>query len=529
MKISAHGYKIIVILGTVFFMAAFIFACDEKNKHEDTVKYQCPMHPTYIDDKPGSCPICGMDTVPIEKSKPEASDDEKNKQEDASKYQCPMHPTYIDDKPGSCPICGMDTVLVEKSSSESSEKIGEPEQHKVSPSSGSERKILFYRNPMDPSISSPVPARDEMGMEYVPVYADEVSPAEKKEVKGFATVTIDEKGIYLSGVQVAEAVRQPMEGDIRAVGMVKADETRMRHVHTKSSGWIDKLYVNTTGQLVKTGQRLLTIYSPQLLASQEEFLSARENALRFAGSSVPEVRKGGEDILKAARKRLELLDVPESLIREIEKTGKPQRTVTLLAPVSGFVTVKQVYEGQQVEPGMELYTITDLSQVWIEADFYEFESHLIRVGQKAVFSFSYDSTREISGRVSYIYPYLDPQSRTIRARFTLQNSDFSLKPEMYVNVSMKVAIAESVVIPDSAVMNTGLRQIVFVGTRGDQFEPREVKTGSRSRGLTQVLSGVEAGEKVVVRANFLLDSESRLRAAIQESAKAAEKGAGGGK
>lgn len=487
MKISDreyNGYPLIRILGAILFMTALLLACDGKSTQEEAVQYHCPMHPTYVADAPGSCPICGMDLVPMEKSKPEASE-------------------------------------------ATSEPEKTPEKNKVAPPSGSERKILFYRNPMDPSISSPVPAKDEMGMDYVPVYADEIAPHEKQEVQGLATVTIDEKGIRLAGVQVAEAVRREVSGDIRAVGIVKADETRVRHVHTKSSGWIDKLYVNTTGQLVETGQRLLKIYSPELLASQEEFLRARENALRFAGSSIAEVRKGGEDILKAARKRLELFDVPESLIREIEKTGRPQRTVTLLAPVSGFVTVKQVYEGQQVEPGMGLFTITDLSQVWVEADFYEFESHLVSIGQTGVISLSYDSKREITGRVSYIYPFLDPQSRTIRARFEIQNSDFSLKPEMYVNVLMKVMMPESVVVPASAVMNTGLRQIVFVDIGGGRFEPREVKAGYRSGGLVQVISGVEAGENVVVRANFLLDSESRLRAAILESAKASDKGGEG--
>ena len=427
----------------------------------------------------------------------------------------------------------MDLVPIEKSRSESSEKsteispsteqAAESEKNKIKQPSSGERKILFYRNPMDPSISSPVPAKDEMGMDYVPVYSDEVSSPDKG-VKGLATVTIDEKGIRLAGIQTAEAVKQKLEGDIRAVGLVKPDETRVRHVHTKNSGWIEKLYVNTTGQLVRAGQPLLTIYSPQLLGSQEEFLRARENAMRFANSSIPEVRKGGEDLLKAARKRLELFDVPESLIKEIERTGLPKRTVTLLAPVSGFVTAKGVYEGQQVEPGMELFTITDLSKVWIEADFYEFEAHLIRLGQKAVFTFPYDPKAQKTGRISYIYPYLDPQSRTLRARFEFQNSDFSLKPEMYVNVSMKIETSDSVVVPDSSVMNTGLRQIVFVGIGEDRFEPREVKVGYRSGGLIQIISGVRAGEKVVVRANFLLDSESRVRAAILQAA-----GTGGSK
>ena len=486
MKISSHGYKLTVIVVTALFLAALLFACAEKNKDEDAIQYQCPMHPTYISDKPGSCPICGMDIVPIEKSKAESS-------EKTAK------------------------------TSPSTKQAAEPEKNKIEQPLSRERKILFYRNPMDPSISSPVPAKDEMGMDYVPVYSDEISPPDKG-VKGLSTVTIDEKGIRLAGIQVAEATKQKLEGDIRAVGLVKPDETSVRHVHTKNSGWIEKLYVNTTGQLIRAGQPLLTIYSPQLLGSQEEFLRARENAVSFAGSSIPEVRKGGEDLLKAARKRLELFDVPESLIKEIEQTGLPKRTVTLLAPVSGFVTAKGVYEGQQVEPGMELFTITDLSKVWIEADFYEFEAHLIRLGQKAVFTFPYDPKAQKTGRISYIYPYLDPQSRTLRARFEFQNSDYSLKPEMYVNVSMKIETSDSVVVPDSSVMNTGLRQIVFVGIGKDRFEPREVKVGYRSGGLVQIISGVGAGEKVVVRANFLLDSESRVRSAILQAA-----GAGGSK
>ncbi|MBU2620804.1 MAG: efflux RND transporter periplasmic adaptor subunit [Proteobacteria bacterium] len=497
MKISSHGYKLIIIVLTALFLAAFLSACADKDEHELAVQYQCPMHPTYISDKPGSCPICGMDLVPIEKSKSESSG--KTAETSPSTKQAAEPDKYI------------------------AEKTAEPEKNKIEQPLSRERKILFYRNPMDPSISSHVPAKDEMGMDYVPVYSDEISPPDKG-VKGLATVTIDEKGIRLAGIQVAEATKQRLEGDIRAVGLVKPDETRVRHVHTKNSGWIEKLNVNTTGQLVRAGEPLLTIYSPQLLGSQEEFLRARENAMRFANSSIPEVQKGGEDLLRAARKRLELFDVPESLIKEIERTGLPKRTVTLLAPVSGFVTAKGVYEGQQVEPGMELFTITDLSKVWIEADFYEFEAHLIRLGQKAVFTFPYDPKAQKTGRISYIYPYLDPQSRTLRARFEFQNSDYLLKPEMYVNVSMKIETSDSVVVPDSSVMNTGLRQIVFVGIGEDRFEPREVKVGYRSGGLIQIISGVGAGEKVVVRANFLLDSESRVRAAIMQAA-----GAGGGK
>ncbi|MEW5908636.1 MAG: efflux RND transporter periplasmic adaptor subunit [Thermodesulfobacteriota bacterium] len=439
------------------------------------------------------------------------------KKEQASQYICPMHPTYVSDKPGTCPICGMDLVQAKESPQKPhlhEKEKGLPEKKEVSTS----KKVLFYRNPMDPSVTSPVPAKDEMGMDYIPVYSGDDAPSGEKGVQGMATVVIDEKGIHLAGIQSVKAVRKKLEGDIRAVGIVKADESNIRHVHTKISGWIEKLFVNTTGQVVQTGQTLLSIYSPELLASQEEYLRAKEYAARFADSSIPEVRKGGEDLLRAARKRLELFDVPKSLIEQIEKTGKTERTVTLLAPASGFVFVKQVYEGQQIEPGMELFTITDLSTVWIEADFYEYESQFVRIGQKGIISLAYDPKKRITGQVSYIYPYLDPQSRTLRARFEFPNPDLFLKPQMYVNVLMKIAIPDSVVIPDSAIMNTGLRQIVFVGKGEDRFEPREIRVGYRSSGMAQIISGVKEGESVVVRANFLLDSESRLRAAIMKSA-----------
>ncbi|MDQ1330503.1 MAG: hypothetical protein QG578_766, partial [Thermodesulfobacteriota bacterium] len=226
MKLSSHGYKLTVITVTALFLAAFIFACAEKAKDGQAVQYQCPMHPTYISDKPGSCPICGMDIVPVEKS--ESGSGEKVSGTSSSKEQA----------------AAPDKTAAGKS--------GKPEAIKAEPPVSGERKILFYRNPMDPSISSPVPAKDEMGMDYVPVYSDEITPPDKG-VKGLATVTIDEKGIRLAGIQVAEAVKQKLEGDIRAVGLVRPDETRVRHIHTKNSGWIEKLYVNTTGQLVRAG------------------------------------------------------------------------------------------------------------------------------------------------------------------------------------------------------------------------------------------------------------------------------------
>jgi RND family efflux transporter MFP subunit len=377
---------------------------------------------------------------------------------------------------------------------------GSSPQDAKQPAAVQGRRILFYRHPMNPSVTSPVPAKDEMGMDYVPVYSD-------------ARVEPDERGLRLAGVQTAVAEQETLTRTTRVVGLVVADETRVRRVQTKVSGWVEKLHVNATGQSVRAGQPLLSLYSPQLLASQEEFLRARQSAGRFAASSLPEVRQGGEELLTAARRRLELLDVPQSLIARLERTGQAERTVTLTAPASGFVTGKEVFEGQEVQPGMDLFTVSDLSRVWVEADFYEIESRALKVGQKAAVTLPHDPGVRLNGRVTLVYPTLDPQSRTLKARIEFANPGLVLKPGMYVDVTPDLETQTGVVVPDSAVLDTGVRQVVFVEQDG-AFEPRDVRVGSRGDGKALILAGLAAGERVATRANFLLDSESRLRDAV---------------
>lgn len=385
----------------------------------------------------------------------------------AQMYHCPMHPDYTSDKPGECPICGMDLVPIE----------GEGE--------GTET-------------------------------ASDLPEAVQSAVPGLAAVAPKEGELRLAGVQTAAAVRRSLTPTSRAVGVVTADESRVRRVQIRISGWVEKLYVNTTGQPVRAGEALLSIYSPELLATQEEFLRAREAAVRFSDSSLPEVQRGGQDLLTAARRRLELFDVPPSVITRLEKTGEAQRTITLTSPASGYVTGKEVFEGMQVGPGMDLLTVTDLSRVWVEADFYQFESGSVRVGQKATIALPDDPATRLTARASFVYPTLDPMSRTLKVRYELANPGLVLKPGMYVDVMPELGTSEGVVIPDSAIIDTGTRQVVFVESNGS-FEPRQVQVGTRANGEALILSGLAEGESVAVRANFLLDSESRLRAAISGS------------
>jgi RND family efflux transporter MFP subunit len=446
------------------------------------------------------------------------------------KYTCGMHPWILSDKPGDCPVCFMKLTKVsdqppppapaEAAVAKAKEDdffadIGGSKGAAQNAAPRGERKILFYRNPMNPMITSPSPAKDEMGMDYVPVYSDEAAGAQPGgPVEGLATIRVGEEALRLSGVQTAAAVRDNVARTIRTVGMVVPDETRVRRVQTKVEGWIEKLYVNVTGQAVSKGQPLLSIYSPELLASQQEYLRAKEAARKFSSSSSPDVKTLGDELLASSRRRLELFDVPGRFIDELDRTGVPQRSVTLNSPAGGYVSAKEVFEGQKVEPGMELLSVIDLSRVWIEADLYEYEASSVKVGQEATLSLSFDPSTRLKGKVAFINPFLSPDTRTLKVRFEFQNPKVMLKPQMYADVTLSLDAAKGVVIPDSAIIDTGMRKVVFVETQKGVFEPREIQVGVRGEGKAEVLSGVGEGEKVAVKANFLLDSESRLRAAI---------------
>lgn len=443
------------------------------------------------------------------------------------KYTCGMHPWIITDKPGDCPICGMKLTKIEETPVAAPAGQAAPQAQKTTASADDffadiattpkERKLLFYRNPMNPVITSAAPMKDEMGMDYVPVYEDEVQPAGPGgPVEGRVTVRIPAESLKAAGVQTAPAEFSRLQRTVRTVGIVTPDETLIRHVHTKIDGWVEGLQVNFRGQVVEKGQPILSFYSPTLLASQEEYLQARETAQKFATNPDVALQKLGKQLFDSAKQRLELYDVPERFLAELERTGKVRRTVLLNAPVAGFVTAKAIFEGQKIEPGMELYTITDLSQVWIEADLYEYEVKEVRIGQEATLTLPYDSAVRLAGRVAYVNPFLTPESRTLKVRFAFANPDLVLKPAMYADVTLALAIAEGVVIPDSAVMDTGTRKLVFVRIAPETFEPRTIEEGIRGDGRVQVMAGVRAGEEVVVKANFLIDSESRLRAAMTQ-------------
>jgi RND family efflux transporter MFP subunit len=441
------------------------------------------------------------------------------KEKVAQRYHCPMHPTYITDGPGDCPICGMRVVPIdEKPAGEKASDTSTDERSDDggASASASDRKVLYYRSPMDPNVTSPVPAKDSMGMDFVPVYEDPAAP--QGGIPGYAPVTVAEQGVKLAGIRTTPAVRGVLDRTIRTVGLVRSDERRIHQIALKSAGYVERLFVGTTGQMVHAGDPILSIYSPDLLAAESEYLRARRSAQDLRGSGMEEVRRGAEELLNSSKRKLELLDVPADLIVEIERTGTPQRALTFTAPVSGYVTARPVVAGMLVEPGMELFTVTDLSKVWIEADFYEYEASYLKTGQEASLTLPYDPTVRLAGKVALIYPVLDPQSRTLKVRFETDNPGLVLKPGMYANAEIQIQSGEGILIPDNAVLDTGDRQLVFIETAPGEFTPRSVRVGLRGDGRALLLEGVEEGESVVIQANFLLDSESRIRAAFSGSA-----------
>jgi multidrug efflux pump subunit AcrA (membrane-fusion protein) len=446
----------------------------------EAVPYHCPMHPTYLADRAGSCPICGMDLVKVDASAPAPAEAA------AKAYACPMNCEPPAGGPGICGKCGMDLV----------------------PAEG-------FVCPMLCEAVAEGPGRcGKCGMDLMPVRNGVLQSEGIRAAEGMAPVRLNGDGVALAGVRTAVAEAGALGRSIRAAGTVAADESRVRHVHAKLDGWVEKLHVGVTGQAIRQGQPLLELYSPELLASQEEYLNALRARERFEGSSLPEVGDGARDLLEAARRRLALFDVPEDFILGLEASGRASRTVTLHAPASGHVLGKAVVEGHRVEPGTELFTIADLSTVWVEAAVYESDAPSVRVGTAGEVRLPDDPGAAVAGRVVLVLPALEPETRTLRVRVQVPNPGLRFKPGMFAEVVLRAEAASGVLIPDSALLDTGTRRIVFVESGPGSFEPREVETGLRDGGRVLVRSGVAAGERVVVKANFLLDSESRLRAQI---------------
>ncbi len=449
--------KFIIVLTAVLVLGVSAIVLYPKLFPSKAVSYWTdPMMPGFKSPTPGKSPM-GMEMVPVYEDEGHSKAGEQPAQEE---YYCPMHPDMKSDKPGNCPVCSMKLVKLEKAK-------GKP-----------------------------------VGM--------------ASETAAGSSIFIDPQRQQLIGVRTAVAQMKPLAKEIRAVGKVAYDETGVTHIHTKVSGYIEDVFVDYIGKAVQKGDPLFTLYSPELVATQEEYLLALRSQAYAANSPLNDGSQGSNTLVESARRRLRLFDITDEEIDQLAKEGKPKRALSIYSPVSGVVTERAAYQhGTRVNPEMDLYTIVNLANVWVISQVYEYELPYVKMGQIAEIEFPYSTdTKSLRGRVSFIYPFFSSKTRTAQLRMEFANPNFILKPDMFFNVKIKVNLGRKLVVPEDAVMNTGTEQYVFVDKGDGYFEPRLVKIGAEADGQYAIESGLKDGERVVTAANFILDSESRLKGAF---------------
>lgn len=402
--------------------------------------------------------------------------DHASKEAAPASYFCPMHPQIVSDRQGDCPICNMRLVTAELPPEEAEARMRE-----------------------EAAAGGATGQSTEVGGEGAP--------------QGYSTITINTEKQQLMGLKLVAATGEPIDATIRTVGRITPDERRIHHVHTRYEGYVEEVFADFEGKRVRAGEPLASIYSPDVLATQEEYL------LAYRASKEAEARDGEapaytRELLDAARRRLLLWQISPHDIETIEREGTPIRALNLFAPISGVVTARIAFHGMKVMPADALFDLVDLSRVWVVADVYEQDVSRVAEGAPATITLSHAPGRSWIGHVSYVYPTVEENTRTVKVRVEADNADGALRPGMFADVVLSGGARDAITIPDEAVLDSGLRKIVFVHTGEGRFEPREVTTGTRAGGRYEIVRGLAEGESVAASANFLLDSESRLRAAI---------------
>jgi len=431
-------------------------------------KYHCPMHPTYISDRPGDCPICGMKLVLIKEDKPAAAvslseSDPHTARVKPGQFFCPMHPEVVQNEPGRCPDCGMN--LREKE--EPRAVLGDHAKHSTGPS---------------------VPGR-------VPI---SLSPDKRQ----------------LIGLTLSKVERRNLTRTVRTAALVEHDETGYTRIAPRFAGWVRKLHVNFTGAPVEKGQPLFTVYSPELFSAENEYLIAWRGVKQLKADAPAFQKEAARTLLESARLRVALFEIGDEEVRELEQRGTARAELLFRAPFSGHVLVKNAVEGKAFMAGESLYEIADLAHVWLRAYVFEFEMPLIAAGQEAIVNFPYLNNESFSAKVTFIYPHIEPQTRRGQIRLEMENHHHRIRPDMWANVEIELGAGEKLTVPASAVIDTGPRYVAFVERDDRQLEPREVKVGMKTDDYYEVVSGLYENERVVTHALFLVDSESQLKAAI---------------
>ncbi|PWT97541.1 MAG: efflux RND transporter periplasmic adaptor subunit [Terriglobia bacterium] len=376
-----------------------------------------------------------------------------------------------------------------------------------------EKKVLYWVDSMHPWYKSDKPGiAPDCGMKLAPVYEGQEEGSRSTLPPGAIEITPEKQ--QLIGVEYGTVAYENVRDSVRAAARVTFDETKIDHVHSRLDGWIDQVFADFTGKYVRRGEPLVTVYSPEAVATQQEYLLAMKAAQLMHDNPVHEMAGSTENLVSAARKRLEFWDINEAQIEQIARTGQTIKNLTVEAPISGFITERNAFPKQRVTPETTLYTVADLSTVWVIADVFEYEAANVRPNQPAALTLEYLPGRVFHGRVSYILPQVDPNTRTLKVRLQFDNPDYLLKPDMYGQVELQTGGARKLVVPQSAVLNSGEKQVVFVDLGTGYFEPRTVQIGQQQGDRIEIVSGLKAGERIVTSGNFLIDSESQLKAAI---------------
>lgn len=377
----------------------------------------------------------------------------------------------------------------------------------------SDKEVLYWQSPMNPTEIYDKPGKSRMGMDLVPVYADGSGSSE-------GAISINPVVVQNMNVRLVNASLQDLATTVRTVGKIEYNEQKLFNVNTKITGWVEELFVDYTGKEVEKGQPLFSIYSPELVTTQQEYLLALDANNKVSSSSFTTIREGGISLLEATKKRLQYWDIPDTEIQRLQQSGEVNKSIILNSPATGVILHKNAVEGELINAGSSAYQIADLSSIWVIASVYDYELPWIKVGQTAEMELSYQPGEKYIGKITYIYPDVDERTRTIKIRLEFPNPDRILKPGMFTNVRVRTQVKENVLtVPNEAIIRTGQRNIVFVANGNGTFEPREVTLGIEggpSNNDIEVITGLETGESIVTSAQFLLDSESRLQEAIQK-------------
>jgi Cu(I)/Ag(I) efflux system membrane fusion protein len=495
---------------------------DHSRRHADPT-YVCPMHPQIVKGEPGNCPICGMNLVKKEleaeekpamsmsKAKPmsetmpkttmtmdDVKDDtliEHARRHADPTYVCPMHPQIVKGEPGNCPICGMN--LVKK------EPVAEEKPAMAMNSKPKEKKIKYWVAPMDANYRRDEPGKSPMGMDLVPVYeeqGDDGGDMAMNQKDGMPVISINSSTAQNMGVRIEKAKINELSRDIKTLGSITYNEDSVHHIHARASGWVEKLYTSSLGDPVVKGKTLLEYYSPEIVAAQKDLLLAK---------------RAGANLTLASKTRLRDLNVSDEFIDQISKSGKSQNRVPIIANHSGVVTSIGIKNGMYVTPGTQIYSIADLSSVWVIVDVFEHQLTWVKVGNKALVKVQSMSDKEWQGEVEYIYPELNPKTRTLKVRLKIPTPEQLLKPNMFADVTLLTNNKKVVSVPTESIIYYEQSPRVVKVISENKYQPVDVTIGMKSNGQVEIIDGIKEGDDILVSGQFMIDSESNLQASFR--------------